>query len=148
MPPPTTPEEFWAKGTRSGRCLLWTGFADPRGYGRVSYHGRRWRAPRLAWTLTYGVIPAGKTVLHHCDTPACYEPTCLFLGSQADNIGEMPRPLTAGAHNGRAKLTEQQVQDIRRRSQNEIGLRLSKEYGVSPATISEIKNRRHWQSVA
>jgi hypothetical protein len=78
------------------------------------------------------------------------EPTHLFLGTQADNISDRDRKgrraSTTGAHNGNAKLSDEDVAAIRKRLANgERGNRLATEYSVSATTVSEIKNRRHWR---
>ena len=43
---------------------------------------------RQEWIMANGSIPEGMCVLHHCDTPACYELTHLFLGTHADNMAD------------------------------------------------------------
>jgi HNH endonuclease len=42
-------------------------------------------AHRLVWEYTYGPIPEGFQVLHHCDNPPCCNPEHLFLGTSLDN---------------------------------------------------------------
>ena len=71
-------------------CLEWTGATNDCGYGRISFHGRPMRTHRLAWILANGPIPDGMGVLHHCDNPPCCDvEKCLFLGTQAVNLGDM-----------------------------------------------------------
>ncbi len=53
---------------------------------------------------------------------------------------------TQGEGNGRAKLTWRDVNSIRERlAEGETGRALAKEFGVSPGTISGIKNGTKWQ---
>lgn len=103
-------------------CRLHTGCTNER-YGTVYLPGVGMvYAHRQAWETANGPIPDGMQVLHHCDVPLCIEPTHLFLGTQADNMADAKRkgrlaPGDAtrhlGAENGRAKLTPEQVAEIR-----------------------------------
>lgn len=80
---------FWPKVHRTGDCWTWQGARAGFGYGSFRFNGRTHAAHRVAWLLTYGDIPDGKLVLHHCDTPCCVRPDHLFLGSMADNVADM-----------------------------------------------------------
>ena len=72
-------------------CWLWTGATQTFGYGKVTVNWKSYSAHRLSWILHKGEIPAGMSVLHHCDNPACVSPSHLFLGSQFDNMKDMAR---------------------------------------------------------
>src|SRR3990167_5216515 len=61
---------FWVKVCKTSGCWWWTGaISDPSqrgGYGRFLFRGVNRCAPRIAYELTYGAIPAGLWVLHRC----------------------------------------------------------------------------------
>lgn len=60
-----------------------------------------------------------------------------------------PESYPRGEQNHQAKLTEQQVREIRqRRAQGEPILRLSKHFGVSRPVIKGIVERKFWRHVA
>lgn len=71
-------------------CRIWTGATNRGGYGRRFVDGRMQLVHRLAWIEDHGPIPPETPfVLHHCDTPACYEGQHLFLGTHQDNMDDM-----------------------------------------------------------
>lgn len=70
-------------------CKLWTGARFASGYGMRRVNKRLVYVHRLAWVEAHGPIPdETPNVLHHCDTPACYEVEHLFLGTHADNVAD------------------------------------------------------------
>lgn len=146
-------KRFWSKvDVRSDdECWLWTGVKADFGYGHLKREVGFWKAHRLSWTLHYGPIPDGLCVCHKCDNPPCVNPKHLFLGTQADNSRDMWRKGRAkvkggfshinakGEHNGRAKIKDCQVQEIRNlyksgKSQQSI----ANLYGVGQTQISRI----------
>ena len=81
----TATERLLEKARFDNGCLIWQG-ALSDGYGMIWYEGKLIRAHRLAWLLSYGVIPKGIQVLHKCDNRRCIRLDHLFLGTQADNL--------------------------------------------------------------
>jgi HNH endonuclease len=65
-------------------CHIWHGPLK-RGYGRLQYLGRSWRAHRLALSLKHGPIPDGMILCHRCNVKRCVNPDHLALGTRADN---------------------------------------------------------------
>ena len=149
-------EFFWTRVDKLSEspCWLWTGSSHKNGYGQTYVEGRSSLAHRVAWMIGHGNIPRGLMVLHHCDNRWCvnYE-RCLFLGTNADNMndawskGRGIAPVLPGESNGRAKLTEHQVREIRHRW--EVGgvlqRELAEEYGIAKGYVSLIVNRVSWQ---
>src|SRR6267142_469485 len=109
-------ERFWSKIDKSGDCWLWTAGSGSTGYGYF-YIGRvQYAAHRFAWVSKHGPIPAGMQVLHSCDVRRCVRH--LFLGTQSDNIQDMHNKGRGfdnrGSRHPLAKLTEEDVEEIRR----------------------------------
>ncbi len=109
---------FWFR-VRTGKqdkCWPWKLKKEKDGYCRIKYpvNGER-RVHRIAWTIKYGPIPTGLSVLHHCDNPTCCNPKHLFLGTPGDNSKDMVKKgrQPKGEKNGGSKLTEEQVTEIR-----------------------------------
>lgn len=82
-------DRFWSHVDKSGDCWIWTAAKKRRDYGGFVLHGKGRYAHRVSWQITYGDIPDGMNVLHHCDNPSCVNPNHLFLGNQSDNARDM-----------------------------------------------------------
>ena len=119
------------------------------GYSYVRVGRKRVGAHRLVWKNLRGAIPPGMMVLHRCDNRRCIRLDHLFLGAAADNSADMVRKgrsamcNATGEKNHNARLTDEQVNEIRNRWQNadkRWGLQtaLAVELSVSQATISMI----------
>lgn len=102
----------------SNGCLEWQGTTGSTGYGQLRFEGRNQRAHRVMWIAFRGEIPDGLCVCHSCDNRACVELSHLFLGTALDNTRDMDRKkrrdLQAGETNGNAKLSAEDVAEIRR----------------------------------
>lgn len=151
-------DRFWAKVDRSGgpeSCWLWTAGMRVRNYGGFRI-GRKWHlAHRIAWELTHGSIPEGLCVCHHCDNPTCCNPSHLFLGTIAENMKDRNTKGRCGASgppgelNGCAKLTEQQVSEIRRLVAEGYTQRsVAHQFGISYAQVSRIHLNQRWKHLS
>lgn len=81
-------------------------------------------------------------VCHRCDNPPCVNPNHLFVGSNTENVRDCVRK---GRDSNRRKLTGKQVEEIRYARGSGTPLKvLSKHYGVTETTISNIARRVQW----
>lgn len=150
---------FWAKVNKDGPtqshmespCWEWTGARFvPAGYGQVYFKGRPYAAHRVAWVVTHTWPGPGMCVCHRCDHRTCVRPDHLWLGTSQENTADKMakgRYRTAiREDHPMSKLTEVQVAEIRRLAcQGEMtGRAIARQFGVSYATISLIKNYKIW----
>lgn len=143
---------FWAKVVKTDGCWRWLGYTVDR-YGRIALDGGRGApcagAHRVSWELHNGPIPEGMCVLHRCDNPPCVNPDHLFLGTQLDNIADRVRKGRngdlSGQNNGRAKLTSEQVLEMRSRHRGGESYRvLGIAFGVSWGHVGHIVKGDNW----
>jgi hypothetical protein len=134
-----------------------------RAYGRLTVENKNYTASRLSYEIEIGPIPEGLCVLHECDTPACIEPSHLWVGTNLDNIRDKVekgrqakgerittgRNTARGERQGRAKLTADNVRQIRALyaeggiSQETLGAM----FGVSQVHISRVLRGDSWLHV-
>jgi len=145
-------ERFWSKvavcehgKTCRECCWPWTGATNKDGYG-ILYRTQKpkvtwYRAHCVAYELFIGPIPEGLHVLHDCpggDKPGCVNYNGhLWTGTQADNNADRDKKgrgghlRRRGERNGRAKVTDIDVAEIRR---------LYAETGISQARLQTLYN--------
>jgi hypothetical protein len=141
-----TAQDFWARTLPPSRngCIEWDDRVNEKGYGLMKFEGKDWAAHRLAWKFAHG-DPGEQWVLHRCDNPPCVNTDHLFLGDHATNVADQFEKgrSTYGMRHGRAKLTPEQVEEIRRRYIPSSGAGrpdgnkdlLAQEFGVHPKYI-------------
>lgn len=135
---------FWKYVNKTDGCWLWTGFADPGGYGRLNINKTPVVASQLSWRIHFGLADAGLFVCHHCDAPGCVNPAHLFLGTPAENSRDMSRKGRSywGERHYAAKLTADQVRFIR--ASELQGKELARMFGVWPSAISKVRRGQRW----
>lgn len=144
---------FWDR-TAPSTCIEWQGPLKQDGYGAVSWEGQATTAHRVAYTLAKGLIPDGLQVRHTCDNRRCCNPDHLILGTQRENMAdrrERPKKWGWGAKgeaSGKAKLTNEQVIDIRLRyAMGETAKAIAKDIGMSHSAVQNITSRRTWTHI-
>lgn len=157
-PQPTPPaERFWPKVDTQGRdasqCWPFLGFRDGFGYGMFHMYelGRKVPAHRVAYALHYGSFDSSLVVRHRCDNPCCCNPSHLLLGTRADNNrdrGERKRGREhrqEGANNHNARLTEDQVAEIRRLPGEGLSqMQIAARFGIKQPQVSRIVRGVSW----
>lgn len=150
LPTPDDIEKYSIPEPNSG-CWLW--FASNNGttgYGLLFLgRGNKFYAHRASWMAHKGPIPPGMCVCHKCDTPACVNPSHLFLGTDRDNAQDRNRKgrdaHTRGTARPRTKLTAEQAQAIFLDSRRQYTI--AEAYGINQGTVSNIKTGHIWARV-
>lgn len=120
------------------------------GYKRAQVflgRGRQWTVAALVCTVFHGPRPEGHEAAHLNGDPLDNRAANLAWKTPAENQADRIEHGTSnrGARHGRAKVTAEDVKEIRRmaatgRPQAEIMAR----FGLAQTTISQIVNRKTW----
>jgi hypothetical protein len=159
---------FESKVDRSGGpdcCHPWLAVLDIGGYGYFYIDGRMRDAHIVAWEFKHGPVPPGKELDHECHNRAVVEGACqpgkcahrtccneLHLAAktrQQHRDDSPPFEHAKGESNGRAKLTQAQIPEIRALlATGELSLAgIGRRYGVGHETIKAIETGRTWSHV-
>lgn len=131
------------------KCWDWNASMFSDGYGQFWWEGVNRHASRLAFMLAYKRHAGDKLVCHACDNPPCCNPAHLFLGTTRDNAADMVQKGRVsrrfGIENATAKLTDDQVAEVRRRyAEGGVTQRdLAREFGVDQSLVSLIATGKH-----
>lgn len=148
----TVEERFWKYVKKTDTCWLWTGAKIPGGYGTIKIIGKTVLVHRYSYQLHFGSIPTCLDVLHTCDTPACINPSHLFVGTQADNMIDMWKKGRGADYRGEksssAKLNELAVREIFEDSKKGLTQRsIAIKHNVSHSVICNILNQKTWKCI-
>jgi hypothetical protein len=151
---------FWSRVDKKGPddCWPWLGAPDIQtGYGKFSWNSKTTSAHRFAWIATFGEIPSGLHVLHHCDNRICQNPNHLFVGTNTDNVHDMlakGRASKPPVHTGprRWNCSPLSVDDVkiirsmwipRKFSVRKIAVKL----GLPYKSVENAVSKHHWKGI-
>lgn len=132
-------------------CWLWQGALSNLGYGSIKIDGRGHGVHRLAYWLANDEMPEPEC-MHLCDVRNCVNPAHLRAGTHAENMADMvskgraigfPNP---GERNGRAKLTDDDVREMRLHyaAGGVSYAQLARKYGVSVSAAQFAITKKTW----
>lgn len=131
-------------------CLSWP-YSKFRGYGQVWHHGRVRLVPRIACEIVNGPPPSpAHEAAHTCGQGhmSCCNPRHLAWKTKLENEADklVHGTVTIGSRNGRAILSEETVEDIRRKSERLSTPVLAAEFGISARHVRKIVTGVLWKS--
>ena len=131
-------------------CWPWRGVVwgrQPWAYGKLTFHGKAYKAHRAAYECFKGPPDPNKEVCHSCDNPICCNPAHLFLGSRLDNNNDMvtKRRHIHGERHPFALLSEEKVRAIR--TTDKTPVEVAQEFGVTAKQIRKIRRVDAWRHV-
>jgi hypothetical protein len=131
--------------TETSKCILWP-FSGPKGYGYITWKGKRVLAHRLVCLLSKGQPPTNKPhAAHYCGVKGCINKRHLRWASISENNLDKKdhgKDLNGKKHPG-AKLDKKKVAYIRK--SNETNKQLAERFKVSPTTIFNVRHKKTWK---
>ena len=133
-------EKFFKKVKKTESCWIWKGCLRKDGYGMMGWynydgHSEIMLIHRIAFEMAKGKIPKGKHVCHSCDNRSCVNPDHLWLGTQQ------------GEKSPYKKLTNQEVNIIRKLYPEYTYANIGKMFGVCATTIFLIVKKTTWKHI-
>jgi hypothetical protein len=129
-------EDDWTEEDRgySSPCWIFNKVLSGNGYANVKMCQKQIKAHRWMYEHHVGPIPAGLHLDHLCRQPACLRPDHL----EPVTVGEN---LRRGAN---ARLTREQVEEIRLIPRAVTHYAVAERYGLSYSHTCRIRNGKHW----
>lgn len=131
-------------------CIIWPFKARYKsGYGAVFFNGGLTGAHRAVCHIHNGPPPTEKHhASHHCGNKLCVNPAHIRWATPVENEADKVLHGTApiGEANGCAKLTSEQVAEIRALGGRASQEKIARRFGVSRRTIGNILNEKTWKA--
>ena len=131
-------------------CMIWPFALGGSGYGNFTENGRGTTTNRYVCERAHGPAPTPKhDAAHSCRNRACVTPKHLSWKTRTDNMADQLRDGTRvqGERQGQAKLTADQVREIRRMAERATRAEIAEQFGVCATNIDKIVNRQSWRHV-
>lgn len=128
-------------------CLIWPFCLNKGGYGAIVVDGVGHNAPRIMCSLAHGVPPSPiHEAAHECGNRKCCNPKHLRWDTRSGNFSDKVEHGTdnRGAKNPLARLTEDDVREIRRLKGIASLKSVARRFGIHVCTVSDIQSRRDW----
>lgn len=141
-------ERLYRQCSEVDGCLVWQGRRNADGYGVIIHQGVELLTHRAAWRIIFGE-PLPAMVCHRCDNPPCIKAAHLFSGDAAINKADsVAKNRQARGHIIAKKLWDADIPEIRAAvAQGETLASIARKYGVTQATIGNVRDGRTWRHI-
>lgn len=143
-------QRFIADVRPQDECIPWPFKAVyGSGYGAVTFGGKLTGAHRAVCEINNGPPPSrSHEASHACGNKACVNPAHLRWATPKQNAADKIAhgTETVGESNGRAKLTADDVAQIRRIGRAETQETIAHRFGVSRRAVGMILNNQTWKA--
>jgi len=147
-------KRFWSKisfPTNENDCWILNTSVDKDGYSWFHLNHKMIKGHIFNYVIHFGQVPENMCVCHSCDVRNCVNPKHLFIATHQDNISDRVKKGRTHKHigvlNGRSKLDENLVRQIRNDLITDTILNVANKYGMGTTTIINIKHGRTWKHV-
>lgn len=126
-------------------CHICTSHFIQNGYPKLSVNCVPVKMSRFVYSMRKNVVLGPRDVIMHlCDNRGCINIRHLKLGTRQDNVADMyyKKRHAWGERNRHAKLTVDEAREIK--TSTSLQKYAAKKYGVTQATISEIRSGKSW----
>lgn len=133
--------------TTNEGCKEWSGCRFKQGYGVIRISGKNLKAHRVSLEHSLGrPLRESMHALHSCNNPPCCNPDHLREGTNQENVDDKLRSnrQPRGETNGKAKLTLDQVNEIRQNQKGLTQYQLADQYNVKRPCIAKILSGKTW----
>jgi len=155
---PEIVKRFWSYvdcSAGQNACWPWIGGTSKSGYGRFKVCSYTTVvASRFVYALNHNRDPGNLFTCHTCDNPPCCNPKHLWLGDSKANSHDMVKKgrgktgLQDGQNNGNAKLTAEEVAEIKRfifaGMNNKV---IGEIFEITHSLVSRIRLGKSWGDV-
>lgn len=81
-----TIDRFLRMVNKTNSCWIWTGYKNPKGYGKMTVNYKPLMAHRWSYEYFIGEIPPGLVIDHLCENKACVNPEHLQPVTNKENL--------------------------------------------------------------